>query len=176
MTFSKAATTSAPPLLEVPTQLWVNLVAHLRQQSGGVRESGAFLLGNEGPSTRVTTDFLPYEQLQADALHDDYVSLSATSFSTLWSLCRTRNLRVVADIHTHRFSARQSLSDRTNPMVAIPGHVALILPNFAQSASHLADANLYEYQGNHGWSSFSGSDVGRMLRLTEDGSEQYARR
>ena len=168
MIFFKAATTPVPPLLEVHAPLWADLVAHLRQKSGGVRESGAFLLGRKGTPTRVVTDFLPYEQLQADALHDDYVSLTAASFSTLWDICRARALSVVADMHTHRFSAGQSLSDRTNPMVALPGHTALILPNFAEDESSLSGACLYVYQGDHRWRAFSGSDVEDRLRLTVD--------
>lgn len=31
------------------------------------------------------------------------------------------------------------------------------------------DLGLYVYQGNHQWASYSGSDVGRLLRLTDPG-------
>lgn len=170
MIFFKAATTPAP-LLEAPPQLWGELVAHLRQQSGGVRESGAFLLGRKDDSTRVCTRFLPYEQLQADALHDDYVSLSAASFAKLWELCRAERLSVVADIHTHRFGAGQSRSDRTNPMVALAGHIALIVPRFAQGEVRVSDVNMYVYQGSHRWASYSGSDVDDRMRLTSHGGK-----
>jgi len=171
MIFSKVAITPVQPLLEVPASLWADLVAHLRQQSGGVRESGGFVLGRKTNSARVATVFLPYEQLEADALHDDFVSLSAASFAMLWSICRTNNLSVVADIHTHRFSAGQSLSDRTNPMVALPGHIALILPNFGRDESHLSGARLYVYRGEHRWQSLSGSDVDSRLRLRDKGGQ-----
>lgn len=167
MIFFKAATTSAP-LLEAPAQLWSELVAHLRRQGGGVRESGAFLLGRKDASMRVITRFLPYERLQADALHDDYVSLTAASFSKLWELCRADKLSVVADIHTHRFGAGQSQSDRTNPMVALASHIALIVPRFAQGEVRISDVNMYVYQGSHRWASYSGSDVEERLRLTSD--------
>lgn len=170
MIFFKAATTPAP-LLEAPAQLWSELVAHLRCQSGGVRESGAFLLGRKDAPTRVITHFLPYEQLQADALHDDYVSLSAVSFSKLWDLCRAEGLSVVADVHTHRFGAGQSRSDRTNPMVALAGHIALIVPQFAQGKVRVSDVNMYVYQGSHRWTSYSGSDVESRLRLTSYGGK-----
>lgn len=165
MIFFKAATTPAS-LLEASAQLWSELVAHLRRQSGGVRESGAFLLGSKEAPTRVITRYLPYEQLQADALHDDYVSLSAASFSKLWDLCRAERLSVVADIHTHRFGAGQSRSDRTNPMVALAGHIALIVPRFAQGEVCVSNVNMYVYQGSHRWASYSGSDVDGRLRLT----------
>ncbi len=170
MIFFKAATTPAP-LLEVPAQLWNELIAHLHRQGGGVRESGAFLLGRKDASMRVITRFLPYEQLQADALHDDYVSLSAASFSKLWELCHAEKLSVVADIHTHRFGAGQSQSDRTNPMVALASHIAFIVPRFAQGEVRVSDVNMYVYQGSHRWASYSGSDVDDRLRLTSYGGK-----
>lgn len=165
MIFFKAATTPAP-LLEAPAGLWAGLLHHLREQGAGVRESGAFLLGRKDNGKRVATAFLPYEQLQADALNDDYVSLSADSFARLWALCRERHLSVVADIHTHRFGPGQSRSDRANPMVAQPGHVAFIVPHFAQGVVRLQDLGMYVYLGDHRWSAHAGAAVARRVRLS----------
>lgn len=164
----KAVVTSAP-LLEAPVQLWAELLSHLRMQGAGVRESGAFLLGHQAEANRVVTRFIPYEHLQANALHGDYVSLSAASFSKLWELCRAEGLSVVADVHTHRLGPGQSRSDSANPMVAIKGHIALIVPRFAQGNIRLQDLGMYTYKGNHTWTAHSGSDIGRLLRLTENG-------
>lgn len=169
MNFFKAATTSAP-LLEIPAPLWAGLIEHLRIQGAGVRESGAFLLGHKTDAGRMMTRFLPYESLQADALHDDYVSLTSASFAKLWDICRTDALSVVADIHTHRLGPGQSRSDRTNPMVALKGHIALIVPRFAQGRVRPQDLGMYVYEGSHAWVAHSGSDVGRLLRLTEFGA------
>lgn len=171
MIFYKAAITPVP-LLEAPAQLWGKLVAHLRRQGGGVRESGAFLLGRKDATMRVVSRFLPYEHLQADALHDDYVALSAASFSKLWELCHAEELSVVADVHTHRFGAGQSRSDRTNPMVALAGHIALIVPRFAQGEVRVSDVSMYVYQGSHRWAGYSGSEVEDRLRLTAHGGKQ----
>lgn len=166
MNFCEAETIPAP-LLEVPAQLWSALIRHLCYQGAGVRESGAFLLGSKTNSGRVVTRVLPYEQLQADALHNDYVALTSASFARLWDFCRQEGLSVVADIHTHRFGAGQSRSDRTNPMVALPGHIGLIVPNFAQGNIRLQNLGMYVYQGNHRWAAYSGSDVPRLVQLTE---------
>lgn len=171
MTFFKAATMSAP-LLEVPAALWAELMAHLRAQGGGVRESGAFLLGHKADADRVVLRFLPYEQLQPDALRNDHVSLKAASFAKLWEVCRAEGMTVVADVHTHPFGPGQSRSDRANPMVALKGHIALIVPRFAKGNSRPRDLGLYVYEGNHQWASFSGSDVDRLLRLTNAGVSQ----
>jgi len=157
------------PLLELPASLWASLIEHLRVQGAGVRESGGFLLGRKGDGGRVATRFLPYEQLQADALHNDYVALTAASFATLWDVCRREGVSVVADIHTHRFGAGQSLSDRANPMVAIAGHIAFIAPRYAQGWVRLQNTRMYLYQGNHTWTAFAGDDVARRVRLTVDG-------
>jgi proteasome lid subunit RPN8/RPN11 len=165
MTFFTAVTTPAPRL-EAPAALWASLLQHLRMQGSGVRESGAFLLGRKDMGRRAVTAVVPYEQLQADALHDDYVSLSAESFAKLWAHCREQNLSVVADIHTHRFGAGQSRSDRANPMVAQPGHIAFIVPHFAQGSISLADLGMYIYLGNHRWISHAGAAVTRLVRLS----------
>lgn len=155
------------PLLEIPAQQWIAMIDHLRCQGGGVRESGAFLLGTKTNGIRTVADFIPYEQLQADALHDDYVALTAESFSALWDVCRRKQMSVVADVHTHRFGVLQSRSDRENPMVALPGHIALIVPKFAQGRPHLEDVGMYIYRGNHEWSAFAGTSVSLLARMTE---------
>jgi len=157
------------PLLEMSDALWGELMTHLRDQGAGVRESGAFLLGRKTDAGRVALSFLAYEQLQPDAFSNDYVSLKADSFAKLWEVCRTTGMTVVADVHTHPFGPGQSRSDRTNPMVALKGHIALIVPRFAKGNPRPRDLGLYVYQGNHQWASYSGSDVGRLLRLTVTG-------
>jgi proteasome lid subunit RPN8/RPN11 len=168
MNFFKAAITPVP-LLELPAALWAELTAHLCAQGAGVHESGAFLLGHKTGAGRVVQRFVPYEQLQPDAFSNDYVSLRADSFAKLWEVCRTTGMTVVADVHTHPFGPGQSRSDRTNPMVALKGHIALIVPRFAKGNPRPHDLGLYVYQGNHQWHSHSGSDAGRLLRLTDTG-------
>lgn len=171
MNFCRVATMSAP-LLELRQGLWEKLLTHLRRQGGGVRESGAFLLGHKVEATRTVTAFLPYERLQADALQDDYVSLNAASFAKLWKLCGKEGLSVVADVHTHRFGVGQSRSDRDNPMIALRGHVALIVPNFAQGCRGFQGVGMYVYQGSHRWFNHSGSDVAQCIRFAHEGEDQ----
>lgn len=153
-------------LLEISTGLWTDLITHLRNQGQGVRESGAFLLGQVKGADRRVTAFLPYEELQSDALQEDYVTLSAVSFSKLWTICREHSLTVVADVHTHRFGPQQSRSDKANPMIAIAGHVALIVPRFAQGSIQLEDIGVHIYQGSHRWISQFGPATQRLINLT----------
>jgi hypothetical protein len=158
---------SAPPLIEITFELWTELVAHLQSQGGGVRESGAFLLGRNTSTTRMVTGFLPYEKLQADALHEDYVLLTAKSFSKLWTVCQEHHVSVVADVHTHRFGPQQSHSDKSNPMIALAGHIALIVPKFAQGEIQISDIGVHIYRGNHQWTSQFGTSVPTLIRLVE---------
>lgn len=160
------------PRLEVAPALWTAVLAHLRQQGAGVRESGGFLLGQIHSGVRVVRGFLPYEQLQADALQADFVHLSGASFSRLWDYCATHGLEVVADVHTHRYGAGQSRSDSENPMLAIAGHVALIVPDFAQGPTGLEHLGLYVYQGAHRWARYRGAAVAQVLRFTPPEGER----
>ena len=153
------------PLLELSPALWDATLAHLRQQGAGVRESGGFLLGKVQRDRRVATHFLPYEQLQRDALQADFVQLSAASFSRLWDYCADHDLDVVADMHTHRYGAAQSRSDSENPMLAIAGHLALIVPDFAQGPVQLEEVGLYLYQGAHRWQRFRGPPVTTLIKF-----------
>ncbi len=169
MNFFKAATMSAP-ILEMPAALWAELMAYLCEQGAGVRESGAFLLGRKTDAGRAVIRFVPYEQLQPNAFSNDYVSLKADSFAQLWEICRATGMTVVADVHTHPFGPGQSRSDRMNPMVALKGHIALIVPRFAKGNPRPHDLGLFVYQGNHQWISYSGSDAGGLMRLTDAGA------
>ncbi|MBS0318825.1 MAG: hypothetical protein JSR49_17050 [Proteobacteria bacterium] len=99
MTFFKAVTMSAP-LLEAPIALWAELMAHPRAQGGGIRESGAFLLGHKTDAGRVVLWFLPYEQLQPNALRNDYVSLPMRSCSP-WRPAHGTGLRRCRAVRRH---------------------------------------------------------------------------
>jgi len=152
-------------MLEIREDVYSKLLAHLRAAGEGVRESGAFLLGSDSGQNRTVSDFLPYEKLQDDALNDDYVELNACAFSRLWEHVRTTGLVVVGDVHTHRFGPRQSLSDRRNPMIALQGHVAIIVPNFAQGHIGVEDLGIHIYQGSHAWRSFFKSQAHKAIRV-----------
>jgi proteasome lid subunit RPN8/RPN11 len=152
-------------MLEIPKPLLDQLLEHLRRQGSAVRESGAFLLGTTNDVHRLAVTFLPYEALQADALNEDFVVLSAESFSKLWAECGRLNYSVVADVHTHRFGPQQSPSDRANPMMALAGHMALIVPRFAQGRVEAVDIGVHVYRGAHRWTSYFGQDVHRVLRI-----------
>ena len=121
------------PLLEVPRTLFDALIVDLAKSGRGVKESGAFLLGGQDSSRRFVTSYLMYDKVapQSSSRHA-YVAFTAEEMARAWEHCYAAGLQVVADVHTHPFGPAQSISDRAHPIVSIAGHLALIVPNFAQ--------------------------------------------
>ena len=101
--------------------------------------------------------FAYYDDFDPTCLDSGIVIFDGAGFGPLWELCRQTGLNVLADLHTHGGPgpARQSLLDRDNPMIAQPGHVALIVPNFATDF-RMSDIGVYEYLGSHRWRNHSG--------------------
>ena len=95
-----------------------------------------------------------------DAYNTGVCVLHGDAFAKLWAVCRERGLTVVADVHTHgAAAAAQSHSDRTNPMVARAGHIAIIVPNMATPPTQHATLGIYEYCGEHEWTNRSGKNA-----------------
>ncbi len=138
-------------------QIWRSLIEQLRQRGEGYHESGAFLLGKKRTTWREVSEIIYYDDLDPQAYRTGVCILHADAFVKLWRLCREKDLTVVADVHTHPMAARQSLVDRTNPMVAQTGHVAIIIPDFAALPVRLDRLGVYVYRGNHAWSNQSPS-------------------
>ena len=139
------------PPLKISHAHWQNMLHDLRQRGGGERESGAFMLAKVGSRAVATT--ICYDDLDPAALETGIITFHAAGFVKLWGYCQRNGLTVVADVHTHPTDwTGQSESDRTHPMVAVKGHIALILPDFAAPNSlPLNGASVYEYKGNHAW-------------------------
>jgi len=143
--------------------LWTRCLDGLRQRSGE-HEAGALLLGTDDPQRRIVNTLVYYDELDANAYSTGVCVLYADSFERLWRMCRERDLTVLADVHTHPLGARQSHSDRANPMVAQAGHVAIIVPNFARGRVWRHRLGLYRYRGAHQWDNLSGWSARRVLR------------
>ncbi|WP_426129689.1 hypothetical protein [Pararhizobium sp. PWRC1-1] len=135
---------------------WNEILSELDRRGERRHEAGAFLLGTITGEKRNVVDVIYYDDLDASAYESGVCILYGDAFSRLWAICRTRRLTVVADIHTHPGGARQSWSDKTNPMVARAGHVALIVPNFSQAPINMSELGIYQYRGDHQWTDNSG--------------------
>jgi hypothetical protein len=131
--------------------LWRQVLSELERRTERQHESGAFLLGVHIGGRREIQDAVYYDDLDPAACASGVCVLHGDAFARLWSICRTRKLTVVADAHTHPQEAFQSSSDRTNPMVARDGHIAIIVPNFARPPVRFRELGIYEYTGQHEW-------------------------
>ncbi len=162
------ASNPAPTRLTVTLWLWRRLILELRRRGQGRNESGAFLLAPQDSNANEVTSFVCYDDLDPDAYEDGSIAFHAVGHAALWELCGMRGLRVLADVHTHPGSyILQSPIDQRNPMIPLLGHIALILPNFANTQWWTLDpAGVYEYLGNFEWRNFAGADGRRPMRLT----------
>lgn len=136
--------------------LWNRILRELERRTEGRHESGAFLLGRVVHGRREVADAIYYEELDPEAYSTGACVLRGDAFATLWRVCRERGLTVVADVHTHPGLAFQSHQDRTNPMVARLGHVAIIVPRYARGQVVHSELGIYEYRGEYEWNERSG--------------------
>jgi hypothetical protein len=130
--------------------LWRRCRDELVRRSDGRHESGAFFLGEKLGSRRLVRKTIYYDDLDPKAYASGVCILTGKSFGELWRICREERLTVVADIHTHVGEAFQSEADRTNPMVGVPGHIALIAPDLGRSVDP-GNLCVYEYLGRYRW-------------------------
>lgn len=137
--------------LRCSASLWRSVMTELDRRGARRHEAGVFLLGTTVDDRRVAQDVVFYDDLDANAYSTGVCVLHAPAFAKLWAICRERGLSVVADVHTHGGRAIQSEADRTNPMVARAGHIAIIVPDFARPSTRMRDVGIYEYRGNHMW-------------------------
>lgn len=145
---------------------WRRLLRDLRARGSGVRESGAFLLGRtDRDGRRRIVDYLLYDTLDPHALDTGIVRLDGSHFGKLWDLCVQRNLMVIADVHTHPAGSGQSPSDRTHPIIAKAGHIALIIPNFAAAPVDRTAVGIYRYGGGGRWQTVPPRERGRFFSI-----------
>ncbi len=140
--------------------LWNWTLSELDRRGGRRHEAGAFLLGQDVDGRAEVSQIVFYDELDPNAYRTGICILRGDSFAKLWARCRESGLKVVADVHTHGGAARQSESDRTNPMVARAGHVAVIVPDFAVAPIAHHRLGIYQYRGDHTWIDFSGVRAG----------------
>jgi hypothetical protein len=158
-----------PPLrLRCKRRLWELGAEELAQRTlGGRRESGAYLLGRQlRDGSKEILDFIFYDDVDPKALSSGIVTIRETAFPRLWEICRTRGYGVVADVHVHPGGYGQSESDSASPVMPRPGHIAIIVPNFARGRPRPGSIGIYEFLGAGAW--VEHSDVGhRFFRLEE---------
>ncbi len=142
---------SRRPELICSRAIWDGGVRELgRRTLGGSRESGAFLIGKRGSPSRIEC-FIFYDDIDPKALETGIVLINGRRLGDLWKICRKSGLDVVADVHVHPGSYRQSASDKANPIIAEKDHLALILPHYARGSNLPGNIGVHRYLGNRRW-------------------------
>jgi len=131
-------------------------MAELHRRGRGEHESGAFLLGTRDEDCGVVSRWIYYDDLEPSCLDSGVVIFEGAGYGELWRTCRETGLSVLADVHTHMGRAIQSYLDRDNPMVAVAGHIAIIVPWLAARVVPMTKLGIYEYLGDHEWVDHSG--------------------
>jgi len=153
-----------PERLTIPKPLWRDLLLGLDQRGQGRRESGAFLLAQV--DRREVEELVFFDDLDPDCLVGS-ISLGAPAFSRLWDHCARVGRRVVADVHTHPSSGvGLSRIDRANPMIAVPGHTAIVVPHYASRRVSRRDLGVHRFLGDAGWISAFGRAARQRVHLT----------
>jgi proteasome lid subunit RPN8/RPN11 len=152
------------PLLATDERVWLELLAELRARGRGRRESGAFLLGPlDDRRPRQVTYAVYYDDLDPTSLTGG-ISFSGSAYGRLWDECAARALEIVGDVHTHPGrGVAQSPTDRDHPMLAEAGHVALIIPHFAERDVRAREIGVHEYLGDGRWRSWLGREAERRV-------------
>ena len=149
-------------LVRFTPAMWAQLLTELRRRGAGRRESGAFLLAPRAADGRTITALAYYDDLEPTALNGG-VALTANAYTRLWARCASDDVRVVGDVHTHPGrGVCQSDIDEANPMVSRRGHVALIVPAFAQGAVSPNAVGVHRYRGAE-WDAWYGRDAAKRL-------------
>lgn len=141
------------PRITCARTVWLDGTRELaRRTLDATRESGAYLLGRTHENgVHEILDFVFYDEIDPAALSTGIVTIRATALPKLWAICRARGYGVVADIHVHPYGFQQSISDREGPVMPRAGHIAFILPDFAQGSVEPGAFGMYEYLGNTDW-------------------------
>lgn len=166
-----------PPEIVIDETLLAEVLRQLRDRGRGTREAGAFLLAaargprepadsSSEPHPRTVVRAAYYDGLDPTALNGA-IDFSAAGYTALTALCRAEHLRVVGDVHTHPArTVRQSDTDAEHPMSVLPGHVALIVPDYARGHPRTTSFGAHLHLGGGRWRSFYGRDVAAVISVT----------
>jgi proteasome lid subunit RPN8/RPN11 len=154
--------------IKIPIWRWAMIIFDLRRRGGGVRESGAFLLGREDRDPARVTSYICYDDVDPAAYQEGAIAFHASGCAALWRHCKEKQLDLLVDVHTHPGrDVRQSSIDERHPMIPIVGHTAMIVPSYANTGWwSLKAVGVYEYIGGFNWRTYPASARGRRVKLS----------
>ena len=128
---------------------WMNLIRGLRKRGQGIRESGAFLLAEQGNSRVCKVVY--YDDLDSHCLDSGIIEFDGAGYISLFKMCADYGWEVICDVHTHPdYDTSQSGLDKAHPMIKKDGHTALIVPSYAQNKFQLlSGVGIYQYEDDN---------------------------
>lgn len=142
------------------------MIRELGRRGDGRAESGGFLMARRGGDGRRVVRVVYLDDLDPGCLRGMHIEFDGLAYSRLWDICDAEQLVVAGDVHTHGGDwVKQSDIDARNPMVAVEGHVAVIVPHLATRRVRPADVGVHRYSGPAGWQSWFGADAARRVRV-----------
>jgi proteasome lid subunit RPN8/RPN11 len=154
--------------IKIPIWLWAMVIWDLRRRGGGVRESGAFLLGHANTSPARVSGYICYDDVDPAAYQHGAIVFHASGCAALWQHCKKLGLQLLVDVHTHPGAdVRQSSIDVRHPMMPVAGLTAMIVPNYAHTKWwSLETVGVYEYLNGFNWRTHPATAANRRVKLS----------
>ena len=158
------------PGVIISAGIYTAVLAELARRGEGRREAGAFLLADVDDVARDAGA----PRIVAAAYYDDLdphcltggITFTATGYTALNALCKQQRLRVVADMHTHpRDWVGQSDLDAAHPMVALPGHIAMIVPRYATGEISVEQIGVHVLGSDTTWQSYFDAEIADIVHV-----------
>jgi hypothetical protein len=133
--------------VRVPGRVLEDTFAQFRHCGAGRRECQALWVGPWSDPEMVTTLVHPHHSASAVSfeLNEDW-------FNAFWVRLADENMGVRVQVHTHPGAAFHSSIDDENPVVATPGFLSLVIPNFAAGPVGFDNAFLAQIDASGNWS------------------------
>ncbi len=149
--------------IEISLYHWYKLLTGLKLRAKGIQESGAFLLSNRNSKDVKSIAF--YDTF--DPTVSDSGIIQFEGGVKFYEFLAENNLEVLADIHTHPGkNTQQSVLDKTNPMIRLKGHIAIIAPDYCKSVFiKPRDCSVYKYLGEFKWHKFPKNKIPIHLKI-----------
>lgn len=157
------------------------VAGELYRRSGmGRTESGAFLLGQIDGHERSVRKVIYFDDVDPQAYRSRAIRFNTTRLGVVYDACEREGLSIVGDIHVHPEEAFLSPIDEANPVVAVAGHVGIILPYSGryqttdQISVHILDNHGgWLHVGRRDVTGFLGLDTNRPSVSAFDRTELY---
>lgn len=135
------------------------------RQAGSCGEEGFVLWAGTLAAGHAHVSSLVVPSINAGARHGE---VSADTTARLLNGLDERDLVAIAQLHTHPREAFLSPTDRIRPLVAIPGFLSIVIPNFGfVDLADIAMWSAHEFGGGHSWRDLDHAEQARRFIIDD---------